>query len=49
MVESGEEGGKTTGGEPLLYQYSDKWGVANLWLEQWSWNTVEQKMMTNHG
>ncbi|PLW16483.1 hypothetical protein PCANC_18559 [Puccinia coronata f. sp. avenae] len=23
--------------------------VVNLWLEQWSWNTVEQQLMTNHG
>jgi hypothetical protein len=35
MVESGEEGGgKTPGGEPLLYRNPDKWGVVNLWLEQ---------------
>jgi hypothetical protein len=34
IPESGEEGGKTPGGETLLYQNPDKWGVVNLWLEQ---------------
>ena len=41
--------GKTARGEPLLYQNPDKWGVVNLWLEQWSWNMMEQQLMTNHG
>ena len=30
MVESGEEGGKTPGGEPLLYRNPDKWGGGQL-------------------
>jgi hypothetical protein len=41
--------GKTARGEPLLYQNPDKWGVVNLWLKQWSWNMMEQQMMTNTG
>jgi hypothetical protein len=41
--------GKTARGEPLLYQNPDKWGVVNSWLEQWSWNMMEQQLMTNHG
>jgi hypothetical protein len=48
IPESGEEG-ETARREPLLYQSPDKWGVVNLWLEQWSWNMMEQQMMTDTG